>query len=145
MRTSRVLPLCLALAAIACTPPDAERTGWGGKPQLVDITRDPSGRLWVLLSRPRADFSLSPRPRAADGPVRARVGGGPGVGDIGRRFEYYLEVLEPDREVLISTQSLGDRMAERFLDGEHLYGYYEDPDTGSVAVVLWRLGLTSGS
>lgn len=126
-------------------PPDAERLDWGGVPELVDIARDPSGRIWVLLRRPRAEFRLTQAPRPTSGPVRARAGGSPGIGLTKERFEYVLELLDLERVALIATQSLGDAVPQRFLDGEHLYGYEEHPDTGSLSVVLWRLSLTNGS
>lgn len=114
----------------------------------LDITRDPSGRLWILLRRPSVHFNSAPRTNAGSRAAPARGAGGPGLSMVGllqRDFDHVLEVLDPERGTVIATRNLDDRVYRRFLDGEHLYGYEEHPDTGSLSVVLWRLSLTNGS
>jgi len=125
-------------------PPSPERNEWGGAPQIIDLARSAPGRFWVLIRRPRPEFRLPQRPPATSGPVPASAARW-GVGDEQERYEFVLELLDLNRGVPITVANLGNRVAGRFMDGDHLYGYDEDPNTGSLTIVLWHLSVANAS
>jgi hypothetical protein len=107
--------------------------------ELTALTRSSTGNHWVLLRRPRPDRPLppsGPRPAIVEA-AAVQVG----VGEMQRDYEFILELLDLRAGKLIATSTLERRVAHGFLDSDHLYGFEEDPDTGSLTVVVWKLGL----
>ena len=120
-------------------PKDAVQNEWGGRPRIIDITRQSDGRVWVLSKRPRPGFTIK-------GPVNrsgeeAAAAAQYGVGDEAERFEFMLELLDLARREPVVSVSLSKRVVGGFTADGQLFGYDEDPETGSLAVVVWRLNL----
>jgi hypothetical protein len=120
-------------------PQHQKRGPDGAWVELSSMTRSSTGFHWVLLRRPRPDRPILPATSGAGIVEAAAVQ--PGVGDMQRDYEWILELLDLHTGRLIATSTLERRVAEGFLDSDHLYGYEEDPDTGSLTVVVWKLAL----
>lgn len=119
-------------------PKEPEREADGLMPGVFDLVTRGSGQLWVLLVRPRPERPL-PSARATRSTPEAAAPVQSGVGDYREMYEYVLELLDLEQSAVIARATLQDRVAKGFLDANHLLGYREDPETGALTMMVWRL------
>jgi len=123
-------------------PPDPPRNEWGGRPSVQDVTLYAPGRLLVLLRRPRPDFEFTPRPPAA-GPASAGAGSLDQT-DFLERYEQVIELVDLEAGRLVAQLQVEDYWVLGFLDGDEVYTYQYDEDSGEVGVLVWEVRLVGG-
>lgn len=104
----------------------------------IDLSRSRDGLLWVLTRRVRREAQLPPPRGGAESMERSLS-----LQEVRDRTEYLLHVVEPTRNRVLLSASMGERLIGGLLPDARLYGFEED-SIGALRIRIWQMRIEIG-